>query len=100
MTHTAYNKYTNDSGDGQRYSTFYSVSGYPHVAIVDARTGERVKVWETQITPTDFMMEITEFLEQNDQVSTSRPAAAAAASQKRPRVAKVKRKKGNDCGIV
>lgn len=81
-------QYTNDSGDGQRYSTFYSVSGYPHVAIVDARTGERVKVWETQITPTDFMMEITEFLEQNDQDSSSRPAAAAAASQKRPRVAK------------
>ncbi|CAO3656767.1 unnamed protein product [Mucor hiemalis] len=80
-------QYTNDSGDGKRYSTFYSVSGYPHVAIVDARTGERVKVWETQITPTDFMMEITEFLEQNNQDSTSRPTTAAAA-MKRPRVAK------------
>lgn len=79
----------NESADGKRYSTFYSISGYPHVAIIDARTGERVKVWETQITPTDFMMDVTEFLEQNSPNSSTR----SIATMKKPRVEKVKRKK-------
>ncbi|KAG2198265.1 hypothetical protein INT47_004349 [Mucor saturninus] len=77
-------QYTNESADGKRYSTFYSVSGYPHLAIIDARTGERVKVWEKQIGPTDFMMEITEFLEQNSPESSTR----STATMKRPRVTK------------
>ncbi|GAA5812525.1 hypothetical protein MFLAVUS_005981 [Mucor flavus] len=77
-------QYANESADGKRYSTFYSISGYPHVAIIDARTGERVKVWEKQITPTDFMMEITEFLEQNSPDSATR----SISTMKKPRVEK------------
>ncbi|KAI8997236.1 hypothetical protein BDB01DRAFT_770364 [Pilobolus umbonatus] len=75
-------QYSFDSPDGQRYKTFYEINGYPHVAIIDARTGERVKVWETKMSPTDFMMEITEFLEKNS------PDAFRLATLKRPRVAK------------
>lgn len=77
-------KYTNNSSDGTRYSTFYTVNGYPHLAIIDARTGERIKVWEKALSPTDFMMDVTEFMEQNSPDSPS-----SAAIPKRPKKAKV-----------
>ncbi|EIE80697.1 hypothetical protein RO3G_05402 [Rhizopus delemar RA 99-880] len=53
---------------------------FPHIAIIDSRTGERVKVWEKQLTPTNFMMEVTEFLENH---STEERGA-----MKRPKVTK------------
>lgn len=76
-------KYNNGSPEGARYNTFYSVNAYPHLAIVDARTGERIKVWEKALSPTDFMMDVTEFMEQNS------PDSPAAAVPKRPKKAKV-----------
>jgi hypothetical protein len=79
-------QYGNTSADGTRYNTFYTVNGYPHLAIIDARTGERIKVWEKQITPTDFMMDITEFLEQHSSENTR-----STSTMKRPRTSKVGR---------
>lgn len=73
-------QYGNESPDGRRYATFYSVNRFPHIAIIDSRTGERVKVWENQLTPTNFMMEVTEFLENH---STEERGA-----MKRPKVTK------------
>ncbi|OBZ85639.1 UBX domain-containing protein 2 [Choanephora cucurbitarum] len=67
-------QYSKDSADGKRYHTYYATRGFPHLAIIDARTGERVKMWEKQLSPTDFMMDITEFLEHSN-----------AGQQKRPR---------------
>jgi hypothetical protein len=32
-------KYGSESAEGKRYLTFYSIENYPHVAIIDARTG-------------------------------------------------------------
>ncbi|CAO3589892.1 unnamed protein product [Absidia cylindrospora] len=58
-------QYGNETADGKRYLTLYPISHYPHVAIIDSRTGERIKFWEKQLVPTDFMMEVTEFLEQH-----------------------------------
>ncbi|ORZ14100.1 hypothetical protein BCR42DRAFT_418046 [Absidia repens] len=58
-------QYGNETADGKRYLTLYPISHYPHVAIIDSRTGERIKFWEKQLEPTDFMMEVTEFLEQH-----------------------------------
>ncbi|KAL9540332.1 hypothetical protein MBANPS3_009745 [Mucor bainieri] len=75
-------QYNNDSPEGARYNNLYSVSAYPHLAIVDARTGERIKVWEKALSPTDFMMDVTEFMEQNS------PDSPAAAVPKRPKKAK------------
>ncbi|CAO0799282.1 unnamed protein product [Mucor circinelloides] len=75
-------QYNNGSPEGARYNTFYSVNAYPHLAIVDARTGERIKVWEKALSPTDFMMDVTEFMEQNS------PDSPAAAVPKRPKKAK------------
>ncbi|KAI8643123.1 hypothetical protein BD408DRAFT_385980 [Parasitella parasitica] len=64
-------QYTNTSADGTRYNTYYTVNGYPHIAIIDARTGERIRVWEKALSPTDFMMDVTEFMEENSADSSS-----------------------------
>jgi hypothetical protein len=50
-------QYGNTSADGQRYRTFYQIMKFPHIAVIDARTGERVKMWENDMSPTDFMMQ-------------------------------------------
>ncbi|CAG8580509.1 1811_t:CDS:10 [Diversispora eburnea] len=45
-----------NSQNGRHYISFYPVDNYPHIAIIDPRTGERLKVWSSEITPTDFLM--------------------------------------------
>ncbi|KAG0174540.1 hypothetical protein DFQ30_003958 [Apophysomyces sp. BC1015] len=75
-------QYSNESPEGKRYLTYYPIKSYPHVAVIDARTGERVKYWENQMSPTDFMMEVTEFLEQQS------PGMVHSTTMKRPRVMK------------
>ncbi|CAO3647741.1 unnamed protein product [Cunninghamella blakesleeana] len=72
-------QYSHTTPEGRRYLTFYPVSQYPHVAVIDSRTGERVKTWEKTFTPTDFMMEVTEFLEHHS------PEAARSVTMKKPR---------------
>ncbi|KAI8393388.1 uncharacterized protein BYT42DRAFT_541665 [Radiomyces spectabilis] len=76
-------QYHNDTPEGKRYLTLYPIQTYPHTAIIDARTGERVKVWESTLTPNDFLMEVTEFLEQS-----APPEVARSAAMKRPRTMK------------
>ncbi|CAO3642123.1 unnamed protein product [Cunninghamella echinulata] len=72
-------QYSHTSPEGRRYLTLYPVSQYPHVAIIDSRTGERIKTWDKALTPTDFMMEVTEFLEHHS------PEAARSVTMKKPR---------------
>ncbi|ORZ19393.1 hypothetical protein BCR42DRAFT_409693 [Absidia repens] len=72
-------QYGNESAEGKRYLTLYPVQHYPHVAIIDSRTGELAKSWEKQLSPSDFMMEVTEFLEQHS------PEAAKSVTMKKPR---------------
>ncbi|KAI8146242.1 hypothetical protein BJV82DRAFT_409991 [Fennellomyces sp. T-0311] len=58
-------QYAGDTPEGKRFTTYYPVKKSPHIAVIDARTGERVKVWEGGgISASDFIMEVTEFLEQ------------------------------------
>ncbi|KAI8578146.1 hypothetical protein K450DRAFT_248333 [Umbelopsis ramanniana AG] len=71
-------QYGHESAEGKRYLTFYSIDNYPHVAIIDARTGERVKSWNTQMSASDFLMNVTEFLETKSNQKTP--------STKRPKV--------------
>ncbi|EPX70813.1 UB Xdomain protein Ubx2 [Schizosaccharomyces octosporus yFS286] len=52
-----------DEEPGMEFKRFYPVSSTPHVAILDPRTGERVKQWNSGITPTDFIIELNDFLE-------------------------------------
>jgi len=36
-----------DSDEGLHYATFYTVKHYPHISVIDPRTGERLAVWES-----------------------------------------------------
>lgn len=51
-----------DSFEGVRYSQFYNVSSYPHVSIIDPRTGEQMKSWPTSIDHNSFCDSVLEFL--------------------------------------
>lgn len=51
-----------DSFEGGRYIQFYNVTSYPHVSIVDPRTGEQMKSWPTSIDHNSFCDSVIEFL--------------------------------------
>ncbi|CCG82477.1 UBX domain-containing protein 2 [Taphrina deformans PYCC 5710] len=56
-------QYTKDSDDGLQYTQFYPFEKYPHIAILDPRTGERVKMWSESLPPLEFLSEVSEFLD-------------------------------------
>lgn len=63
-------QYDKDDPRGNQYIQYYfplkdSQAAYPHIAIVDPRTGEQVKVWSGPPVPKapDFMMQLHEFLD-------------------------------------
>lgn len=63
-------QYSKDDPRGDQYVRFYfpnkdSDAAYPHIAIVDPRTGEQVKVWSGPPVPPagDFLMQLVEFLD-------------------------------------
>ena len=63
-------QYSKDDPKGNQYVQYYfqnkdSQEAYPHIAIVDPRTGEKVKVWSGPPTPKamEFLMQLHEFLD-------------------------------------
>ena len=63
-------QYSKDDPKGNQYVQYYfqnkdNQEAYPHIAIVDPRTGEQVKVWSGSPTPRamDFLMQLHEFLD-------------------------------------
>ena len=63
-------QYSKDDPRGNQYVQYYfqardNQDAYPHIAIVDPRTGEQVKVWSGPPAPkaTDFLMQLHEFLD-------------------------------------
>lgn len=63
-------QYAKDDPQGSPYIQYYfqnrdSHDAYPHIAIVDPRTGEQVKVWSGVPAPKaiDFLMQLHEFLD-------------------------------------
>lgn len=63
-------QYSKDDPRGNQYVQYYfptkdSLAAYPHIAIVDPRTGEQVKVWSGPPVPQagDFLMQLVEFLD-------------------------------------
>jgi hypothetical protein len=68
--HFIFMQYAKDDPQGQQYINYYfhardSQDAYPHIAIVDPRTGEQVKVWSGPPVPKplDFLMQLHEFLD-------------------------------------
>ncbi len=63
-------QYSKDDPAGGKYMQYYfqnkdDQNAYPHIAIVDPRTGEQVKVWSGPPSPKpmDFLMQLHEFLD-------------------------------------
>jgi hypothetical protein len=63
-------QYNKDDPRGTQYVQYYfqnrdSDDAYPHIAIVDPRTGEQVKIWSGAPVPkpADFLMDLHEFLD-------------------------------------
>jgi len=54
-----------DSYEGQRYVHYYNVRRFPHVAIIDPRTGELMKSWPTTIDHNSFCDSVIEFLSEH-----------------------------------
>lgn len=92
-------QYDKDFPDAQEYLTFYfpnrsheNPDNYPHVSIIDPRTGEQVKVWSGRPFPgaSDFHAELAEFLDRYSLAANSKNPVAAATARK-PQVVDVER---------
>lgn len=84
-------QYAKDDPRGNQYMQYYfplrdNDDSYPHIAIVDPRTGEQVKVWSGRPIPKamDFLMQLHEFL---DRYSLNAMAKNPVAKRKAERVA-------------
>lgn len=80
-------QYSKDDPRASEYTAFYfhdhnNQDQYPHVAIVDPRTGEQIKLWSRSIpTPSDFLMQIHEFLDRYSLESNTRNPVAKRKSE-------------------
>lgn len=86
-------QYSKDDPRGSQYIQYYfqardSQDAYPHIAIVDPRTGEQVKAWSGPPVPKapDFLMQLHEFLDRYSlKVNARNPVA-----KRKPEVKKEK----------
>ena len=84
-------QYSKDDSRGSQYTQYYFQnkdleSLYPHIAIVDPRTGEQVKKWSGPPAPKapDFLMQLHEFLDRY----SLRPAVKNPVAKRKPEVKK------------
>ena len=80
-------QYSKDDIRAEQYLQYYfqehsNPDLYPHIAIVDPRTGEQVKVWSTEVPkPSDFLMQVHEFLDRYSLSSHARNPIAKRKSE-------------------
>jgi UBX domain-containing protein 7 len=84
-------QFVKDDPRGNQYVQYYfpnreSPDAYPHIAIVDPRTGEQVKVWSGPPAPKamDFLMQLHEFLDRY----SLKAAAKNPVARRKPEVRK------------
>ena len=82
-------QYAKDDPRGMQYMQYYfpqrdSAAAYPHIAIVDPRTGEQVKVWSGPPVPKamDFLMQLHEFLDRYSLSVTAKNPVARRKPEK------------------
>jgi len=84
-------QYDKDFPDAQEFLTFYfpneshqNPDNYPHVSIIDPRTGEQVKVWNGRPFPSaqEFHAELAEFLDRYSLAANSKNPVAKATARK------------------
>lgn len=83
-------QYAKDDPRGQEYINYYfhardSADAYPHIAIVDPRTGEQVKVWSGPPVPdpVEFHAQLHEFLDRYSLSATAKNPVAMRKSEKK-----------------
>ncbi|KAI9668199.1 MAG: hypothetical protein M1821_001019 [Bathelium mastoideum] len=83
-------QYNKDDPRGDKYMQYYfhnreSQDAYPHIAIVDPRTGEQVKVWSGPPVPKplDFLGQLHEFLDRYSLKANARNPVAKAKPEKK-----------------
>ncbi|MBE3042887.1 thioredoxin family protein [Candidatus Bathyarchaeota archaeon] len=83
-----FNQYTGENVFSRNYINFYfrdreNMENYPHVAIVDPRTGEQVKVWSGSPFPdaSDFHSQLVEFLDRYSLDAKSKNPVVKAKSR-------------------
>lgn len=81
--HFIFMQYAKNDPHGNQYIQYYfanreSQDAYPHIAIVDPRTGEQVKVWSGPPVPNamDFLMQLHEFLDRYSLKATAKNPVA------------------------
>ncbi|KAF9191616.1 hypothetical protein BGZ51_006987 [Haplosporangium sp. Z 767] len=68
-------QFYSDSVEGKKYAAYYPLQTFPHIAIIDPRTAERMHVWSKAIDPVDFLSDVSEFLDMHSLTdSTSKPS--------------------------
>jgi hypothetical protein len=90
-------QYNKDDARGATYIQYYfqasdSEDAYPHIAIVDPRTGEQVKVWSGRPLPKapDFLMQLIEFLDRYS-LDLSKKNPVARRKEEKPKAVDVDR---------
>jgi len=81
--HFVFIQYPITSSEGQLYKQFYQFDKYPHISLVDPRTGERIKVWDEIIKADDFVDELSTFLVANN-LQSSQPIKTDVGSSDHP----------------
>ncbi|KAF2178558.1 hypothetical protein K469DRAFT_642456 [Zopfia rhizophila CBS 207.26] len=83
-------QYAKDDPRGQQYVNYYfhardSQDAYPHIAIVDPRTGEQVKVWSGPPVPKalDFHAQLHEFLDRYSLKANARNPVATRKPERK-----------------
>lgn len=80
-------QYSKDDPRADQYCQYYFHSAdvedeYPHIAIVDPRTGEQVKLWKRKMpTAPDFLMQLYEFLDRYSLDNAARNPVAKRKSE-------------------
>lgn len=91
--HFVFMQYSKEDPRAGQYLQYYfqnyeSQDAYPHIAIVDPRTGEQVKTWSGPPTPkaADFLMQLHEFLDRY----SLRSNAKMPVAKRKPEIKKEK----------
>ena len=95
--HFLFLQYVKNDPRGENYINYYfqglvdNNSSYPHIAIVDPRTGEQVKVWSGPPIPKahDFLMQLYEFLDRYSLKEGTRNPVAKRKQEDRKEVGKM-----------
>jgi UBX domain-containing protein 7 len=80
-------QYNRDDPRASQYTQYYfqnyeSANEYPHVAIVDPRTGEQIKLWARKVPPApEFLMQLHEFLDRYSLDNNARNPVAKRRSE-------------------